>query len=229
MATRMSARSTRRVLGGAVVAAALLIPAAIAGAASAATLALNAACYVDVAGKLAHVTIGGTGFTPGDTVDLGGGVDGTATVNSAGQFAVTVEAPVPSGVNPGERKFKVNATDDNFSTGQTIKAATVGHYTIGGVTLSANEVGFGKRITYYFGGFRPGKAIFGHYIVDKRVVGTHRFGKAAAPCGTLQAKATGFPVSREHPHKWIAQWDDNKKYKPNADPRFLEKFHTIRF
>ena len=88
-------------------------------------------------------------------------------------------------------------------------------------------VGFGKRITYYFGGFRPGKQIYGHYLVGKRLVGRKRFGEATGPCGTLKVKATGYPISRAHPDKWTVYYDNVKKFQKHAIPTYVYGFHKV--
>ena len=216
----------RRTAGLAVGATTLLASGAVAAQASAAQIALNASCYLNTDRSTAKVTIAGGGFLPSSGVDIGGGVFGTATTDAAGNFLTTVRAPNAT-IKPGARKFKVTASDQNFTTGQKVTATTTGLYTMAGVAFSDNYVGFGKRLTYFFGGFRPGKQIYGHYFIGKRQTGRKRFGKATGPCGTLKAKATGYPVSSAHPDKWTVFFDDVKKFSKRAIPTYVYGFHKV--
>ncbi|HEX3832219.1 MAG TPA: hypothetical protein VHW04_09640, partial [Solirubrobacteraceae bacterium] len=172
-------------------ATALLAPGALAAQSSAAELQLNAGCYVNFGRHVATVLVAGRGFNPSSDVIIGGGVfaDNVKT-DTLGNFLAKVKAPNAT-INPGARKFKVTASTENFDTNQKITAQVFGHYTVGGVALSASTAGFGKRLTYTFGGFRPGKHIYGHYFVNGRSTGRKDFGKAKAPCGTRKTKATG--------------------------------------
>jgi hypothetical protein len=204
----------------------LLASGALAAQSSAARIALNAGCYLNTDRSTAKVTIVGSGFFPSSSVDIGGGVFGNVTTDPAGNFLTTVRAPHAT-IKPGARRFNVTASDENFDTGQKVTASTTGHYTMAGVAFSDNFVGFGKRLTYFFGGFRPGKQIYGHYLIGRRQTGRKRFGKAAAPCGTLKAKATGYPVSSAHPDKWTVFFDNVKKFSKRAIPTYAYAFHKV--
>ena len=216
-------RRTACVTAGAVT---LLASGALAAQAFAAQIALNAGCYLNTNSSTAKVTIAGRGFFPSSSVDISGGVFGTITADAAGNFVTTVRAPNDT-IKPGARKFIVRASNDDPATGQSVSASTIGHYSVAGLALSDTVVGFGKRVTYYFGGFRPGKQIYGHYFVGKRLTGRKRFGKATGPCGTLKAKATGYPVSNAHPDKWTVYYDNVKKFKKNAIPTYVYGFHKV--
>lgn len=216
----------RHTAGVTVGAATLLASGALAAQASAAQIALNASCYLNTPSATAKVTIAGRGFVPSGSVDIGGGVFGTVNADAAGNFVTTVKAPNAT-IKPGARKFTVTASEPDPSTAQTITASTTGHYSQAGLALSDTVVGFGTRITYYFGGFRPGKQIYGHYFVGKRLTGRKRFGKATGPCGTLKAKATGYPISHAQPDKWTVFYDNVKKFKKNAIPTYIYGFHKV--
>jgi len=216
----------RHTAGVTVGAATLLASGALAAQASAAQIALNAGCYLNTTSSTAKVTIAGRGFFPSSSVDISGGVFGTVTADAAGNFVTTVRAPNDT-IKPGAKKFTVTASNADPTTGQTVSALTTGHYSLAGLALSDTVVGFGKRITYYFGGFRPGKQIYGHYLVGRRLTGRKRFGKATGPCGTLKAKATGYPISNAQPDKWTVYYDNVKKFKKNAIPTYVYGFHKV--
>jgi hypothetical protein len=216
----------RRTACVAVGATTLLTSGALAAQSSAAQIALNASCYLNTDRSTARVTIAGRGFFASTSVDIGGGVFGNVTTDSAGNFVTTVRAPNAT-LKPGARKFSVTASDASIDTGQKVTASTTGHYTMAGVAFSDNYVGFGKRLTYYFGGFRPGRQIYGHYFIGKRQTGRKRFGKAAGPCGTLKAEATGYPVSSAHPDKWTVFFDNVEKFSKRAIPTYVYGFHKV--
>jgi hypothetical protein len=207
-------------------ATAVLASGALAAQSTAAQITLNATCYLNTDRSTAKVTITGRGFAPSSSVDIGGGVFGTAKTDVAGEFLTKVAAP-HSTIKPGARKFKVTASTENFDTGQKTSAQTFGFYSVAGVGFSDNFVGFGKRITYYFGGFRPGEQIYGHYFIGKREAGRKRFGKATGPCGTLKAKATGYPISSAHPDKWTVYFDNLKRFAKKAIPTYVYAFHKV--
>ena len=216
-------RSTACVAVGATT---LLASGALAAQSSAAQIALNAPCYFNTDRSTATVTIAGSGFLASSTVDIGGGVFGNVTTDPAGNFLTTVRAPNAT-IRPGARKFNVTASDEDLDTGQKVTASTTGHYTMAGVAFSDNFVGFGKRITYFFGGFRPGRQIYGHYFIGRRQTGRKRFGRAAGPCGTLKAKATGYPVSSAHPDTWTVFFDNVRKFSRRAIPTYVYGFHKV--
>jgi hypothetical protein len=207
-------------------ATALLASGALAAQSTAAQIALNGTCYLNTSRTTAKVTIVGTGFDASSSVDIGGGVFGSATTDASGRFITKVSAPNAT-IKPGARRFKVTASTENFDTNQKISAQTFGYYSVAGVAFSDNFVGFGKRITYYFGGFRPGKQVYGHYFIGKREAGRKRFGKATGPCGTLKTKATGYPISSEHPDKWTVYFDNLAKFSKKAIPTYVYAFHKV--
>jgi hypothetical protein len=215
----------RRMACLAVGTATLLASGARAAQSSAAAIALNASCYLNTSSSTARMTIGGSGFAPSSSVVITGRMSATVTTDAAGNFVTTAKAPNDTR-KPGARKFTVTATGTD-ATGLTVKSSTTGHYSLAGLALSDTVVGFSTRITYYFGGFRSGKQIYGHYFIGKRLTGRKRFGKATGPCGTLKAKATGYPISRAQPDKWTVFYDNVKKFSKNAIPTYIYGFHKV--
>jgi len=219
----------RRLFFGAVVSVgALAAPAVGAATASAATIQLNAACYVSVNGMIPSVLITGTGFGPGDDVEItgsGDSIDADTTADANGDISVTTDGPVAP-LNPGARSFTVTATDTDFDTGATFTTVPItGYETQAGVTLSQDIAKFTKSVTYNLGAFIPGGKIYAHYLVHGKLTGTHLFGTAAAPCGTLKTKATIYPISGRRPTgSYKVQFDDAKQYSKHAAPRFVIKF-----
>jgi hypothetical protein len=215
----------RRMACLAVGTATLLASGALAAQSSAAAIALNASCYLNTPSSTAKMTIGGSGFAPSTSISISGRVSATVTTDTAGNFVATFKAPNDTS-KPGARKFTVTASGAD-ATGQSATVSTTGHYSLAGLALSDTVVGFSTRITYYFGGFRSGKQIYGHYFIGKRLTGRKRFGKATGPCGTLKAKATGYPISKAQPDKWTVFYDDVAKFSKNALPTYVYGFHKV--
>jgi hypothetical protein len=215
----------RRMACLAVGTATLLASGALAAQSSAAAIALNASCYLNTPSSTAKMTIGGSEFAPSTSISISGRVSATVTTDTAGNFVATFKAPNDTS-KPGARKFTVTASGAD-AAGQSATVSTTGHYSLAGLALSDTVVGFSTRITYYFGGFRSGKQIYGHYFIGKRLTGRKRFGKATGPCGTLKAKATGYPISKAQPDKWTVFYDDVAKFSKNALPTYVYGFHKV--
>lgn len=205
--------------------AVLLVSGALAGRSSAAQIALNASCYLNTKSSSAQMTIGGNGFAPSSTITIRARVSATVTTDAAGNFVTAIKAPNDT-TKPGARTFTVTASGAD-ATGQPVTVSTTGHYSLAGLALNDTVVGFDTRITYYFGGFRPGKQIYGHYFIGKRLTGRKRFGKATGPCGTLKAKATGYPISKAQPNKWTVFYDNVKTFSRHAIPTYMYGFRKV--
>ena len=84
--------------------AVLALSGALAAPAAAQVIAVNGACFVNAKPSVgAPVTVSGSGFPPGDTVELDStGVSGTTIVGTAGTFTSTVEGPILS--NPSRAR-----------------------------------------------------------------------------------------------------------------------------
>ena len=211
---------------------ALGVSAIPANASAAATLTPDKACYVnDDYTTGTPMVITGTGFIPGDTVELAGtAVATTATAQPDGSvtFPATA-APTLSTAEPGTLRTLLTATDRNYRTGQTITAQTVVTSANLSVSTSPSEVKnlHKDKVRFRFSGFAPGKPIYGFYA-RKRIVAKYRFGKARGACGTLSKRALLFPGG--HPHKltYTVSFESRKKYSKTAAPRITAKLDVFR-
>jgi len=97
-----------------------------------------------------------------------------------------------------------------------------------GVTVNPSAAKPGRKVLYHFGGFTPGKPIWGHYLRHGRQLFAHRFGKASGPCGTLTARATLFPGHRGR-GTYRVQFDTVKRYRPSTSPKALINVTLFRF
>ena len=116
----------RRLAILAATACALPAPAgALAAPASAAMISVDKACYVNTATGPAPLKVTGSGFDPGESVQIAGGttvIDTTA--DATGSFTATGTAPKLSTKAPGTQRTTLTATGFDAATGTTTSART---------------------------------------------------------------------------------------------------------
>lgn len=217
-----------------VAAGALVTPAALAGPAAAATLAVTKPCYVDTVSHGALVgppmDIVGSGFAPGDPVMIASS-DGTAdvqtTADSAGNINVVTHAPIPMFSRP-EAKVQTLTATDNTATGTTISASTAVRDTELAVATAPPHARPSRKVTWYFSGFISGRYVYGHYLRSHRQVARARFGRAKGLCGLLRVRAHFFPGHQRYRHYGL-QFDDSRHYSRHSTPRIVTTLDTSIF
>ena len=202
---------------------------ALAAQASAATISVDKACYINTEPAVgAPMTITGSGFVPGDTVEVSGtDVFATATAAADGTISTTAKAPILSSTGPGSLKTTLTATDEGNSA---VTAATLVHsanLAVATNPLSVNNVRKDK-VTFSFSGFTPGKHIYGYYA-RRRIVGRIRFGRAAGPCGTLRQRTLLFPGGRPHNDRYTVTFESVGHYSRRAFPRVTGQLSILHF
>jgi hypothetical protein len=208
-------------------AAALLVPAAFASAAGAATIGVSRPCFVDVGTKAAPMLVSGSGFVPGDEVSLtssDGSVDATATADPSGAIALTTGAPNPSFKLPGAKTLTLTAND--FSSNGTITATVPVTVTTLAAVPKPTQAKLTSKVTWYFSGFTPGKYVYGHYLRKKQVARA-RFGRAKGPCGVLKVRARFYPGGRPRYDSYTLVFDNSRRYSKKTRPRVLLKIHKV--
>lgn len=214
----------------ALAACALCLPsAALAASASAATMTANKACFVNTdPSQGAPMTLSGTGYTPGDTIDItGAGVSASATADANGDFVTSAPAPILSTVGPGTLTTPLTATDE--TTGAVAATATVRSTNLAVSTSPGSVRNVRKdRVTFSFSGFTPGKHIYSFYM-RKKIVARDEFGKAHGPCGTLKQKALLYPGGRPKNDEYNVTFESTSKYSKSAMPRFTGKLNILHF
>ena len=214
------------VLAALCAAALLAAPAASA----AGTVATGRACYVAKGGQGVSVDVTGSGFTAGEAVfaqiPAPGGLAGfvETTVNPDGTLSATVDHVFPEGIEPVAEK-KVMQIKGVLS--EQILAEVPFQITNLAVKTVPATGSYNKVVTYVFAGFRPHKPIFGHFFSGGKLVLTHKFGKSAGPCGTLQAKSKLFPGNGTRDAKYKVQFDDSKKVDPKANPKIVTSLGSV--
>lgn len=201
---------------------------AAAPAAAAARLVANKACYVNRSMTTgAAMTITGTGFTPGESLQLSGGTTfQTAKVGPQGTLTATTPAPATS--HQGVTRTTITATDT--ATGAAV-ASIVVRSTLLAVSASHTTVRNVRKdkVGYTFSGFTPGKHIYGFYMRKTKVVATLKFGKATGPCGTLRQRALLFPGGRPHASSYKIAFESRNRYSKKAAPQVTATLSLLRF
>jgi hypothetical protein len=206
--------------------AALALSGALAAPAAAQVIAVNGACFVNATPSVgAPVTVTGSGFPPGDTVELEStGVSGTTTVGTAGTFTATVAGPILSTPFPASSRFTLIARDETNGTTTASTSFLVANLAFQTHPASAKP---SQMVQFSFSGFRGGALVYGHYVHAKRVV-TARFGRAKGACGLLKSNARLFP-GRPRFSKYKVQFDDSRRYHSEALPRIVSGLTIERF
>jgi hypothetical protein len=204
-------------------AAALAATAALAApaVAGASTLGAQGACFVS--GQPVPLT--GAQWRPGLPVSIAGGASGLATADAAGNIATTVTAPFVRTIAP--QTVSVTATDPGAPIAATATFPVVRDLVLSNAPVSGRPR---QKTTWRFAGFPPGQTIYGHYRVNGRTVKNYRFGRAAAPCGTLTVRARRVPVTsgRLRTGTWRLQLDNRRTYRRTTTPRRVVRFRVFR-
>jgi hypothetical protein len=202
---------------------------ALAASASAATLQADRACYVNTNPAVgAPMTITGSGFTPGDTIDVNGGdVSTTGTVGTNGVFTATAMAPILSTRGPGTLKTTLTATDE--TTGAAVVSTVVESANLA-VDVSRTTVQNVRKdkVVFSFSGFEPGKRIYAFYI-HGRSRARARFNRTQGPCGTLRERALLYPGGRPRNDRYKVVFEDTSRYSATAFPRVTGQLQILHF
>ncbi len=173
------------------------------------------------------MAVAGSGFTPGDSIDLSAGdTSANTTANSAGQFTVVISAPTLATVGAGAKKFTITARDDTTGSGSASTTFWVANLAFSTNPSVANP---SKVVHFSFSGFKPGKLVYAHYLRGKKVVATQKFGRAKGSCGLLKSKARLFPLQNPPSGTYKVQIDDSRSYRAKSLPRVDSSLQIERF
>ncbi|MEO8967495.1 MAG: hypothetical protein ABI355_07835 [Solirubrobacteraceae bacterium] len=212
-------RARRQLLRVSIAAGALVVPAAAATAASAATLAVGAPCYVNATpAKGAPIDITGSGYTPGDTIAVQGqAVFGTTTSAPDGSINLVTSGPILPFSGPGTGSTTLTSQDETSGAGNLAQTSvTMANFSVATQPSVAKP---SRRVTWRFSGFIPGHLIYVHYLHKGKVVTRMTFGKAQRPCGTLKARDRFYPGGHPHYSTYGVVFDQVKRYTKRARPR----------
>jgi hypothetical protein len=194
-----------------------------------ATLSVNQACYVAIGKTRPTMTVTGTGYVPGDPVnvsDATGTFDANVTAGPTGAITATGPAPVSYFTKPGEKADTITATDYGQDANEYVGTATTELSFLGASAAKTRKAHGLTALTFKtrwsFSGFPEGRSIYGHYLYGKKTITRQRFGKAKGPCGLLTVHKQLYPVTPHH-REYRIQIDARKKYSAKAAPRLVSK------
>jgi hypothetical protein len=206
----------------------------VVGTAAAATvpaspLTLNRACYVSVGKARPTMVVTGSGYIPGDSVNVSDATHSfhqTVTADATGAITTRGPAPVTSFSHPGQKADVVSATDYAPDGTEYVGSARTELSFLGASANKTRRAHGLRALTFKtkwtFSGFPEGKSIYAHYIYGKRTVARQSFGKAKGPCGLLTARARLYPATPHH-REYHLQIDSRKTYSRRASPRLVTK------
>ncbi len=226
----MSDKGKRAAVAAIVAAGASLGVAGTAAAATVpATLAVNQACYIIVNKTRPTMVVTGTGYVPGDPVnvsDTTGTFDENVTADATGAITATGPAPATYFSKPGEKPDVITATDYSEDGNEYVGNAQTELSFVGASAAKTKRAHGLRALTFKtkwtFSGFPEGKEIYAHYSFGKKTVARQAFGKAQGPCGLLTTHARLYPATPHH-REYHLQIDSRKKYSPKASPRLVTK------
>jgi hypothetical protein len=203
-------------LAAALVVALLALPAA----ARAATLDPLKACYVSVTPETREgIDVGGTGFTPGSTVDLSvdGAVQRTVQADPAGNLpAQVLQAPHQP---KGQRAFPVAAVERGNAANAVTLTSNVTALNLGVQPRRARP---SKRVTFRGRGFTGAGRVYAHYLFKGKVRRTVTLAASSkSPCGTFAARRRQIPVKHPKTGTWTLQVDQQRRYSRAPDSVFV--------
>ncbi|HEX6459920.1 MAG TPA: hypothetical protein VF032_13470 [Thermoleophilaceae bacterium] len=181
--------------------------------AQAATVAVDAGCYLSGS----TVTASGTGFTANGPVNFAfdGQVSGSGVADPAGNITSPLTAPIlPSG--SFQHTYSLAAQDQS----NPALAATVPvNVTARVATVVPHRARPRRRVKFGIHGLIPGKPVYLHYVFHGRQRYVRKLGTAKAPCGSLTARRRFFPVNRPKVGTWTFQLDNRHRYSKSTQPR----------
>lgn len=191
--------------------------------AAAATIQFNPPVSCMEPGK--RYKLDGSGFTPERSVTVAyEGLSTTYFPNSSGAFAgEEITAPEYDSLAPKTLTF--TATDN-------INAANTASVSVETAKFGSNLPVNGKPnkvVTWQFAGFLNSAPIYGHYLYERKLKRTVRFGTGQGGCGTLTKRAVRFPIKKpKNFGTWEIRIDSNAKYVPSAEPLAEASFNVAK-
>jgi hypothetical protein len=199
------------------------------------TVAATTGCFVNTT-KAAPVTVVGTGWTPGDEIELTSAdhrLFADVTAAADGSIAASIPGASLHTSGPGVLNETLTGTDEGNDTtdapanGDT--ATTSVQITNLAFSVSPQKARFTKPVTFSFSGFTEGKEIYAHYLHRGKVVASQKFGHATGACGLLKKKALQYPGGHPKFKSYTVQFDNLAHYNKSATPRFVSQLSILTF
>ena len=172
------------------------------------------------------MTITGTGYVPGDVVEISdslGGLVTSGTADADGNISIATQAPDEFFSAPGTKTDTITATDDAADLTATTTTLLAPLDAAAGKTKRAPGLkAFSFTTKWTFSGFPENSTIYGHYLYRGKQVARQAFGTAVGPCGTLIVKKPVYPATAKH-RSYGLQVDDAKPYAKTSAPKIVSK------
>jgi hypothetical protein len=190
--------------------------------ARAATLAVNAPCFLDTD----LITVTGSGFTPGAPISYAfdGVTSASGAADGSGNITQQIAAPVLP-VGTPSHVYNLTGTDQVNLANVGTTQVTVTQLT---ATLSPTRARPSHKVKFNVRGMPPGVQLYLHYVFHGRSKADVALGKPKAPCGTLSVKRRFFPFRHPKLGIWTFQFDDQKRYSKNSRPAIRGKVQLYR-
>ncbi len=208
---------------------------ALAAEAPAGTLSVSRACYVNTAKALAQISVTGSGWQAGATIELTdklGRVSATATAEENGSFTATVPAPV---VNPYTSLQIADAIRASYEsqpglpgdTGASAASPTF-ETTNYAVLQTGNKKNPDAKTIFELSGFTPNRTVYGHYLNRAGMLLTSAsFGKPTGPCGLRRVVTYEYPGGHPERGSYTIQFDDSARYAKLTQPQYRFSFSIL--
>ena len=198
---------------------------AAAGQAHAASLAVNAPCFIEGT----PITATAAGFTPGGSVNFtfDGQLADSALADGAGNITEPLVAPV-LGTNQLQHTFNLAAQD---TTNPAVAATTPVPVTKFAASFSPKRARPRRKVKFRVQGFPPGRTVYLHYVFHRKARARVKLGRPKAPCGGLSKRKRFFPMRHPKVGTWTFRFDTRKRYSTASRPFFSLKvliFRTFR-
>jgi hypothetical protein len=226
----MSDKGKRAAAAAILVAGASSVLAGTAAAATVpATISVNQACYIAVGRARPTMVVTGSGFVPGDPVnvsDATGTFDQTVTADPSGAITASGPAPTTFFSHPGEKADIISASDYALNGNDYVGSVRT-ELSFLGVSAAKTRRAHGLtaltfRTKWTFSGFPQGRPVYAHYLYGKKTVARQRFGRASGPCGLLTVHKPLYPATPHH-REYRLQIDARRAYSRRASPRLVTK------
>jgi hypothetical protein len=235
----MAPSRIRLILCPALAAAALITATAPAAAAAdqlpAGTVAISRACYVNTAKALAQITVTGSGWQAGSTIELTdklGRISATTTAGPTGTFSYAVSAPV---VDPYKGQQISDAIVASYEGSPGLPqdtgagaSSTPFLTTNFSVLQSGNKKNFRQKTIFELSGFTPNRTVYAHYLTRAgRLLKTVSFGKPTGACGLRRVVTYEYPGGHPQKGSYTVQFDNATGYRKLTQPQYRFSFQVL--
>jgi hypothetical protein len=199
------------------------------------TVGVTRACYVNTAKALAQITVTGSGWQAGSTLELTdklGRISASATADSGGAFSATVSAPV---VNPFKGQQVSDAIEASYEGSPGLPADTGASASSAAflttnfaVLQTGNKRNLHKKTIFELSGFTPNRTVYGHYLTRAgKLLTTVAFGRATGACGLRRVVAYEYPGGHPKKGSYTLQFDSAARYRKLTQPQYRLSFQVL--